>query len=75
MNEIIIKVKGDNFKLYIDDLLHLYFNKSDLKGVQSWKEGRDWFKIEYTFKDTTILTAYDNQERWELILKEIDKYL
>ncbi len=75
MDQIAVKIKGDTFKLYINDLLHIFFDLKDLKGIQSWKEGKNWFKIEFTLKDCTILTAYDDMNRWIKILEEIDKYI
>ena len=61
-------------KIYINDFLHLKFNKLEFIGAQSWVSGNDLFCIEYSFKnDQTILSEYDSQEKWIGVLELIEK--
>lgn len=70
-----LKIKGSFVKIYIDDLLHLSFKQQDFAGIQSWKEGANWYDIEYYLGDTKILCAYDDFDKWKAILKLIDAHL
>lgn len=69
-----ITLKGDFLKIYINDLLHLCINHPII-GFQAWNKEDRWWEIEYYTKHKTILTQYDCPEKWELILKELDKCL
>lgn len=66
-------VKGfTTLKIYIDDTLHLLIKRDELIGLQSWvEEGK--FLIEYTLKNQSILTEYDEIVKWKKILELIDK--
>lgn len=72
--KIDVKLKGDVFTIHIDDLPHLYICEPILS-FQSWSDQNKFFKIQYKTKNQTILTEYDCPEKWELILKELDKCL
>lgn len=67
-----LEVGSEIFKLSIDGYLHLSFRVSELKGIQSWKEEKGLWTIEYYFDGFTILTEYDRRQRWEVILKILD---
>lgn len=73
--DIIVEVKDNQFKIYIDDLVHLLIKKDELIGVQSWILGDDTriYCIEYTLKDKEILTEYNEIDKWKRILTLIDK--
>lgn len=63
-------------KIYINDILHLKFKEREFLGIQSWKEGKELFCIEYYFQnDQVILSEYDEMEKWIEILKLIEKEL
>lgn len=74
-NKYDIKVSANSIKLYINELLHLYIKKDDLTGLQSWIEGSDKqsFHIEFYTKNGEIECVYDSKEKWENILKLINK--
>ena len=64
----------DDFRVYIDDILHLKFRYNLTIGLQSWVENYRMYVVEIYFKDSEkIRLEYDNRPLWELILKEIDK--
>lgn len=68
------KIVEGVFKLYINGLLHIHFKVKELKGIQSWQEGEDWWCVEYSLSDMiTIKSAYNARYKWEAILKELDK--
>jgi hypothetical protein len=74
--EVSISISKSAIKIYIDDVLHLIFKQEELIGVQSWVAGdgdkvRKYY-IEYYTKTQTILTEYDEQEKWYKILKKLD---
>lgn len=68
------QLKGDDFKLYINELPHLII-KDKIIAYQSYIEDNKWYKIEFYLKDKTILVEYENNEHWVQILKELDKVL
>ncbi len=69
-----IIVELNFFKIYINDLLHLLVKRVDLLGLQFYINNSKSFKIEYLFKDGTVLESeYDSREKWVAILKELDK--
>lgn len=70
-----LKIKGSWVKIYIDNILHVQFKQQDFEGIQSWKEGPNWFDIEYYIKNRSMLTAYDDVNKWKEILKLIDERL
>lgn len=66
---------GNQFKLYLDDYIHLTFIQSEFLGFQSWVKGTEWFCIEFVFHGKPkILCEYSSIELWKLILKELDNY-
>jgi len=65
--------EADNVKIYVNGILHLWFDRNELVGIQSWTEAATKFKIEYFFKTTSIICEYTDKEMWEEILKQIDK--
>lgn len=69
-----INLKGDVFTIHIDGLLHLYICHPIIS-IQSWSEQNKFFKIEYQTKTQTILTEYDDKNKWIAILKELDRCL
>ena len=75
MIKITVQTNFTSVKIYFNDILHLCFDRSKLVGLQSWVEGKDVYRyrIEYTFDDNVILTEYDDKEKFNTILKEMDK--
>lgn len=66
-NRIVIKFNG---------LLHVTFKRSNLISIQSWRQGENNYYIEYLFNEgNPLLTDYDSKEKWEEILKELEKVL
>lgn len=72
-NEVKVLRGYTGIKIYINNLLHLYL-KNGIVAIQSWREN-GIYSIEYTYKDTSILSEYDKQEMWESVLKQIDKVI
>jgi len=69
-----IERKGDCFKLYINDFLHLLITDR-ITSLQSWNEENRFYKVEIQTKDNSTILEYDSQQKWEQILKEFDKIL
>lgn len=59
-------------KIYVDEILHIYFLNDELVNIQSWKDTHDKYVIEYVFKTTTTISEYDSIEKWKQILKVLD---
>lgn len=69
-----LKIGAKFVNIFLNDLIHLGFIRSDFHSFQTWKEGHNDYRIEYYFiKGKPVLTQYDNKELWEAILKEICK--
>lgn len=69
-----IELKGDVFKIFINDLLHLYICEPIIS-LQSWSEQNKFYKIQYKTKNQTITTEYDCPNKQTLILKELNKII
>lgn len=66
---------NDWIKVYINGTLHLFLNKKKLSGFQSWKFGKKEWCIEFSYPNSTIFCAYDDEEKWKSILALLDKNL
>lgn len=62
-----------DFRIYIDGIIHLCIKFETLIGFESWYEGEcEWF-IEFYFKEgEPILCGYQSKETWIEILKLVD---
>lgn len=71
---MIIKIinKGDIFKIYINNLLHLYVCEPIIS-FQSFSVQDKFYTIEYQTKNRTIVTEYDCLIKWTVILEQLDK--
>lgn len=66
----------ESIAIRIGGVLHLWFDRSKLLGVQSWvKTGRRQFFIELTMEGGVITSDYDTQEKWETILSQLQAVL
>lgn len=72
--DVKVELKGDVFKIYINDLIHLYICEPILS-FQSWSEQNKFYKIQYKTKNQTILTEYDCLVKWTTILKQLNTIL
>lgn len=69
---ILVELKGDVFKIIINDLPHLYICEPILS-FQSWIHQDKFYNIEYRTKNQTILTEYDCPKKWTVILQQLNK--
>lgn len=71
---MIIKIinKGDVFKIYINNLLHLYICEP-ITSIQTYSVQDKFYNIEYQTKNKTVLTEYDCLIKWTQIIQELDK--
>ena len=66
---------SDYIKIYFDDVLHIKIEKIEIVGIQSYKHKGKYY-IEYSFKSGVVIESeYDNIEKWEVILKILDKII
>lgn len=72
--DIKVELKGDVFKIYINEKIHLYICEPILS-VQSFNHQDKFYNIEYKTKNQTILTEYDCIIKWTVILTELNKIL
>jgi len=66
--KIKVETNYNSLRIFINGILHLSIKKNELISVQSWLI-ENLYIIEYTTKDTEILTEYVDRETWETILK------
>jgi hypothetical protein len=67
-----------NARIYINDILHIHFNKDNYISLQSWYNGskkNKIFTVEITFKESTLLMEYVDYETWVEILRLLDDNL
>jgi hypothetical protein len=62
-------------KLLIDGILHIEFNLDKLLGIHAFidKDARYQWQIEIILEGNTITTEYTSREKWEAVLKELEK--
>lgn len=68
-----VKTSFNTIRILINDVLHVALKKDEFVGVQTWIEGTGKWCIEYHLKTTSILTEQDSKEKWEAIIKELEK--
>lgn len=68
---VTLKSQGTNFKLYIDNTLHIYLDCNRLLSIQSWISSDGWYYIE--FNGCGLKASYDNKKLWKEILRQLDK--
>lgn len=62
-------------RLMINDLPHVYIQRDEFIGFQSWADKKDQYSIEFYTKTNSILTQQDNKDKWLLILSELNNKL
>ncbi len=73
MNIITCKSDPLDLRIYINDIIHFYIDKSKLVSIQSWYETKTSFKIEISTTSGDVRLEYNNKEKWKTILKLIDE--
>jgi hypothetical protein len=68
-------IRNNTVKIFISGILHIYFRREHLRGLQSWQFGKDQFVIEVKLKDATLTLEYDQREKWTAILTALDTCL
>ncbi len=68
-----VKLDFTNLKIYIDGLLHLMLRRDSILCIHSYKNGSNYFVIEYQLEATIVKTEYKDIEIWKTILQELDK--
>lgn len=69
------KYKFPYFQIFINDLIHLQFIKSKYIAHEAYKEGTSLFVIKYYLEGKNITCEYDSFEKWENIIKLLEKEL
>lgn len=64
------------FKVYLNNILHLFIRQKELNAFESWIETENKFVIQFSFKNgKKMLCEYDNKHIWEQVLKELDNII
>lgn len=71
---ITYKKIGTSVKIYINNILHLFIGDR-ITSLTSWNHENLFWKIEIKTKYNTTLLEYDNSQKWENILQELDKLI
>ncbi len=72
--EITAKSVTDRLKIYMNGILHLRLETDGLQ-VESWKEAKCHFCIDFHTKTGVVHTEYNSEEKWKRILELIDEHL
>lgn len=70
-----IEIKTDFYtiKIYFDGLIHLVIKRDELISIHSWLCGGNKYCIEFITKTNKVIIEQDSYEKWETILKLLDK--
>lgn len=84
MDRINIMHSAANLKIYINELIHVAIGLEEFVAMRShiqevfndpeYPTGKKWV-ITFFCKTAEIKCEYDTKEKWETILKLLDKYL
>ena len=72
-NKIKIETSFYSIKIFINNLMHVYIKIKDLHGIQSWRDRKDKWCIEYIMKNNIIRSEYENEELFIEIITELAK--
>lgn len=75
-NTYSLKILKKQVKIYINNIIHLAIKQDELIGIHSWLMGYNddrKYCIEFTTKTNTIISEYDEIEKWKAILALLDK--
>ena len=68
-----IKVRGDIVKIYINGMIHQFFEKSNIDFIVTSQSNFLWWKIKFVLKTGNKVTVtYDNLPKFENIMKKLD---
>jgi hypothetical protein len=73
--EVSHTIRNNTVKIYFNGILHLWFNREDVRGVWSWQYGENQFAIEIRLRKTSLTPEYDTKEKWTAVLAELDRVL
>jgi hypothetical protein len=71
--EVSHTIRNNTVKIFLNGILHLYFCRENLRGIESWQYGQDQFVIEIALKEAVLTLEYDTKEKWTAILSELDQ--
>lgn len=72
--KITSKISQNSIKIYVNNILHIYFLRDQFICLQSWQyETETMFYIELTLINGTITFDYDRRDMWIEILLELNK--
>lgn len=72
------RVVADHYavRVYFGDVLHLYFDRAQFAGLQSWNDHAASYSIEIIMRDgAAITTEYDHYDKWRAVLAALDDVL
>ena len=68
------KITLDSVKVYVENILHIHFLRSNFIGLQSWGyEQESLFYIDIILVGAPIHCEYQKKELWVKILSELDR--
>ena len=69
-----IDIGYNSVRIYINDIVHVSFKKSELLGIQAWIEGSSTnvYWIKYYLTGGNIKSAFWEPEQWTEIMKLLD---
>jgi hypothetical protein len=70
-----LQIDHYNFKLLINDYIHVFIERDRFVGFQSWSDKNGKYAIEFYTTTGSILTEQDSREKWIAILTELNSKL
>lgn len=74
MPTVTAKIVSDKLRIYIDGIIHLSIDITELVAIQAYTFNDDRWHIDFTMKTTQVETWYTTRDLWESILKAIDGF-
>lgn len=71
--KIELQIKDDAIKIFINGIIHICINQSELLCFQSWI-GTDKYMIQFNLKGDKMLCEYDSFKKWQKILTLLSKH-
>jgi len=68
------EVRGYWVDIRFNNIIHLSYRQLELKGIQTWIEGKDCYDIYlYFYKSEKIHLSYTKREVWEKVIQLIQE--
>src|SRR5580692_4425667 len=72
----VIKIRGDVVIIFINNLIHLWFERSNISFIKAQQSSYSWWEIEFTLRTgNKVVASYDNFTKFKEITEKLRKII